>query len=129
MLAGGVVLAAAGGAFAAAAAAAVLQRHRLDALARRLRETIEASLRAKEGWDDAVRRVRAGVAPETMVIKATPFTEAYVEKLFVAEGLLPPSPAHAGIRTYDELRRECDTLACRVEVQSRALDKLRREAM
>lgn len=120
-------MAAAGGAFAAAAVAAVLQRHRLDALARRLHEAIEASLRAKEGWDDAVRRVRAGAAPETMVVKATPFTRAYVERLFVAEGLIPPSPVHAGIRTYDELRHERDTLAGRVEVQARELDKLRRE--
>lgn len=127
MLAGGVAMAAAGGAFAVAAAAAMLRKRRLDALARKLHETIEATLRAQAGWDDAVRRVRAGAAPETMVTKATPFTEAYVEELFLAEGLIPPSPAHAGIRTYDELRRERDTLAGRVEAQDHELDRLRRE--
>jgi len=128
MLAGGVALAAAGGAFAVAVVDAVLRRRRLDALAGRLREAIEEALRAKEGWDDAVRRVRAGAAPETMVFEAKPFTRAYVEKLFVAEGLIPPSPVHAGIRTYDELRHERDALAGRVEVQARELDRLRREA-
>lgn len=130
MLVGGVVMAAAGGAFAVAAVATALRKRRLDTLARKLHETIEATLRAQAGWDDAVRRVRAGAAPEATVSRASPLLDdakEYVKKLFLAEGLIPPSPARAGIRTYDELRRERDRLADRVEVQDRELDKLRME--
>lgn len=123
-------MAAAGGAFAVAAVATMLRKRRLDALARKLCETIEATLRAQAGWDDAVRRVRAGAAPEATVSRARPLLDdakEYVKKLFLAEGLIPPSPARAGIRTYDELRRERDTLASRVEAQDHELDRLRRE--
>jgi len=130
MLAGGALMAAAGGAFAVAAVAAMLRRRRLDALARRLHETIEATLRAQAGWDDAVRRVRAGAAPEATVSRARPLLDdakEYVKKLFLAEGLIPPDPARAGIRTYDELRRERDRLASRVEAQDCELDRLRQE--
>ena len=130
MLAGGVAMAAAGGAFAVAAVAAMLRKRRLDALARKLCETIEATLHAQAGWDDAVRRVRAGAAPEATVSGARPLLDdakEYVKKLFLAEGLIPPSPARAGIRTYDELRRERDRLAGRVEAQDRELDGLRRK--
>ena len=130
MLVGGVVMAAAGGAFAFAAVATALRKRRLDALARKLRETIEATLRAQAGWDDAVRRVRAGAAPEATVSRARPLLDdakEYVKRLFLAEGLIPPDPARAGIRTYDELRRERDRLAGQVEEQDRELDDLRRK--
>lgn len=130
MLAGGVAMAAAGGAFAVAAVAAMLRKRRLDALARKLHEAIEATLRAQAGWDDAVRRVRAGAAPEATVSRARPLLDdakEYVKRLFLAEGLIPPSPARAGIRTYDELRLERDVLAGRVEEQDRELDRLRLE--
>lgn len=130
MLVGGVVMAAAGGAFAFATVAMALRKRRLDTLARKLHETIETTLRAQAGWDDAVRRVRAGAAPEATVSRARPLLDdakEYVKRLFLAEGLIPPSPARAGIRTYDELRRERDRLADRVEVQDRELDKLRME--
>lgn len=130
MLVGGVVMAAAGGAFAFAAVATALRKRRLDTLARKLHETIEATLRAQAGWDDAVRRVRAGAAPEATVSRARPLLDdamEYVKKLFLAEGLIPPDPARAGIRTYDELRLERDVLAGRVEEQDRELDELRRK--
>ena len=130
MLAGGVAMAIAGGAFSVAAVAAMLRKRRLDALARRLHETIEATLRAQAGWDDAVRRVRDGAAPEATVSRARPLLDdasEYVKNLFLAEGLIPPDPARAGIRTYDELRRERDRLAGQVEEQDRELDGLRRK--